>query len=145
MLRAQEGDTVCIHYTGKLLDGTQFESSYSKSPLVFKIGQSAIIPGLENAVVGMFQGEKKSVYVASNDGYGERNDSLVWKVKREMLPTDVEPEVGQVLESLQDDGRHVQVIITDFSDTTVTLDGNHPLAGHDVVFDLELVEILEEN
>ncbi|MFQ5863858.1 MAG: peptidylprolyl isomerase [bacterium] len=142
MAQAKNGDTVRVHYTGKLVDGTVFDSSVDREPLEFKIGAGQLIPGFEQAVVGMKPGESISTNIAAYDAYGQHDEDLVWVVETSELPDDLEPEVGQHLESIQRDGRRITLLITEVSESTVTLDANHPLAGKDLVFDIELIEIL---
>jgi peptidylprolyl isomerase len=139
--QAKNGDTVKIHYTGKLGDGTTFDTSADRDPLEFKLGQGEVIPGFEEAVVGMEPGESKSIQIAAEDAYGPHHDELVTAVGREKFPPDMNVQVGQQLELQSTDGRRRVVMVTDVTDSSVTLDANHPLAGKDLTFDIELVEI----
>lgn len=141
MAPARDGDTVKVHYTGKLADGTVFDSSKERDPLEFTIGEGRIISGFEQAVVGMSPGDSKTADVSPEEAYGPHRKEMVLVVERKELPEDLEPEVGQQLQLRQDDGRAVIVTITQASEANVTLDANHPLAGKDLTFDIELVEI----
>jgi len=141
MARAKSGDTVRIHYTGKLEDGTVFDSSSNREPLEFTIGSGQVIPGVEQAVTGMEPGQTKSATIPPEEGYGPRREEMVATVGREQLPDHLNPTVGQQLSVQQQDGRQFSVTVTDISDKTVTLDANHRLAGRSLVFDLELVAV----
>lgn len=141
MEKAKEGDTVKVHYTGKLEDGTVFDSSDKGDPLQFTIGEGRIIPGFEQAVVGMSPGEAKTTTVPSEDAYGPRREEMVIEVPRDQLPPDLQPHVGQRLRSRQRDGRTVVLTVADVSEANVKLDANHPLAGRDLTFDIQLMEI----
>ena len=141
--QAKTGDTVQVDYTGTLADGTVFDSSKERGPLEFTIGSAQVIPGFNNAVIGMKVGEKKTVTIPADEAYGPHYDEMVIEVDREKLPSDVDPVVGMMLESTQKDGSKVVFVITDISDNnTVTLDANHPLAGKDLTFEIELLKIL---
>lgn len=142
MSQAKTGDKVRIHYTGKLEDGTQFDTSRGREPLEFKLGDGAIIPGFEKAVDGMEPGQSKSVTVPPEEAYGERHDQLVQDVPKTALPEDIDPAVGMQLQSQTPDGQTMQLIVTEVSDEAITVDGNHPLAGKNLNFDIELVEIV---
>lgn len=141
MARAKSGDTVRIHYTGKLEDGTVFDSSSNREPLEFTIGAGQVIPGVEQAVTGMEPGQTKSATIPPEEGYGPHREEMVATVGREQLPDHLNPTVGQQLSVQQQDGRQFSVTVTDISDKTVTLDANHRLAGRSLVFDLELVAV----
>ncbi|MDJ0949847.1 MAG: peptidylprolyl isomerase [Alphaproteobacteria bacterium] len=141
MSTAKTGDTVKVHYTGTLADGTEFDTSVGREPLEFTIGEGAIISGFEEAIVGMTLGENKSIEIGSAEAYGPRHEELVQVVEREALPAHLEPEVGMRLQATGPDNRELVLVITDVSDSSVTLDANHPLAGHDLTFSIELVEI----
>jgi FKBP-type peptidyl-prolyl cis-trans isomerase 2 len=140
MARAKTGDTVVVHYTGRLEDGTEFDTSVGREPLRLRIGGGRFLPGFENALAGMNPGEAKTVSVPPGEGYGERRDDMVVTVSRDELPADIDPEVGDRLEMSVEDATLV-VTVADLTDETVTLDGNHPLAGRTLVFDIELLEI----
>lgn len=139
---AKNGDTVKVHYTGRLEDGTVFDTSIGSEPLEFTLGQSQLIPGFEQAVIGMQVGESKTVTIPADEAYGPRRDDMVLEVDKDELPDDLEPEVGMYLQMNQGDGGMVVVTITEVSETTITIDANHPLAGQDLTFDIELVEIV---
>lgn len=141
MSQAKNGDTVKVHYTGKLEDGTVFDSSQGRDPLEFKLGDDRMIPGFETAIVGMNVGDEKTIKVRSDEAYGPHREELVFEVERESLPDDLDPQVGQQLELQQPDGRSLILTVADMSDSGVTLDGNHPLAGKDLTFDVTLVSV----
>ncbi len=142
MAQAKQGDTVRVHYTGKLGDGTVFDSSLQRHPLQFTIGKGAVIEGFEQAVVGMQAGEKKTATIPVDQAYGQRRDDMIVTMQRSQLPAGMDPKVGQRLELTQEDNSTFLVTITEITDSTLTLDANHPLAGKDLVFDLELVGIV---
>jgi FKBP-type peptidyl-prolyl cis-trans isomerase 2 len=143
MSQVKAGDTVRVHYTGTLDDGTRFDSSRERNePLQFSLDGCSVIPGFEKAVLGMEPGESAVARIPQEEAYGERNEDLVLTIERGELPPKLEPQVGQRLHSHQPDGQPVSVTITAVSDETVTLDANHPLAGKDLIFDIELVEIV---
>jgi len=139
---AKHGDTIKVHYTGTLPDGTVFDSSRKREPLEFRIGSGSLIPGFENGVIGMAVGDSKTVTIPDLEGYGPKNEDLVIKVKKENLPDNIVPEIGQTLQISQPGGNPFSVRVTGVDDTSVTLDANHPLAGKTLLFELELVEIL---
>ncbi len=141
MGQAKDGDTVSIHYTGRLDDGTVFDSSANRDPLQFTLGEGQVISGFEAAVEGMEEGEKKTTSIESGDAYGDRRDDLVISVPQEQLPEDMEPEIGQQLQMQAADGQTFQVVITEVGDEDVQVDANHPLAGQDLTFDIMLVKI----
>ncbi|MFP4057812.1 MAG: peptidylprolyl isomerase [Candidatus Brocadiia bacterium] len=142
MAEAKVGDTVKVHYTAKLKDGTVFDTSEEREPLTFTLGEGQVIPGVEQAVLGMNPGESKTASVAAEEAYGQYRDDMVLVVNREKLPEGMEPEVGQQLQVRHGDGQSTDVRITQVTDEEVTLDGNHPLAGRDVDFELQLVDIV---
>ncbi len=139
--QAKEGDTVKVHYTGKLEDGTVFDSSQEREPLEFTIGSGDIIAGFERAVIGMSPGDSTTERIPAEEAYGPRQEGMVMELGREDVPAEISPEVGQQLQIRQEDGQAVPVMITEVSDGAVLLDANHPLAGETLVFDIELVEI----
>jgi FKBP-type peptidyl-prolyl cis-trans isomerase 2 len=141
MAQASSGDTVRVHYTGRLGDGEVFDSSLQREPLEFRVGGGQVIPGFEQAVTGMAPGEVKTVTIPAGEAYGERSDELYLKVERERLPEHLDPEVGQQLQMSQG-GQVAMVTIAEVTDDAVTLDANHPLAGKELTFELELVEIV---
>ena len=142
MGQAEHGNTVKVHYTGKLDDGTVFATSTEREPMEFKIGESQVIPDFEQAVIGMNAGESKAIKIPADKAYGPYHEEMVVAVDRDRLPPNFEPEVGQQLQVRQADGRVITVMVTDVSESSVTLDANHPLAGKDLSFDIQLVEIL---
>lgn len=141
MAQAKFGDTVRVHYTGKLDDGTVFDSSLSGDPLEFTIGEGMIIPGFEQAVVGMSPGDSKTEHIPVDQAYGPHREEMVVIVDRAQMPQELEPEIGQQLQIQQPTGQAIPVVVTDVSTSEVTLDANHPLAGEDLTFDIQLVEI----
>jgi len=141
MPQAQKGDTVAIHYTGRLDDGTVFDTSESREPLEFTLGEGQVIPGFESVVEGMELGEEKTAVIPSDEAYGPRRDELLLKVARERLPEGLDPDVGQRLEMKTSDGQVVPVVVAHADDKDLVLDANHPLAGADLTFEIELVKI----
>ncbi|MCB1427156.1 MAG: peptidylprolyl isomerase [Zhengella sp.] len=141
MTTAKNGDTVKIHYTGTLSDGTKFDSSDGRDPLSFQLGAGQIIPGLEKEIAGMAVGDQKTVTVAAADAYGQRDPQQVQQVPRNALPPDLEPQVGMQLQAQTPNGVPVQLIVIEVAEDTITVDANHPLAGHDLTFAVEMVEI----
>lgn len=142
MAQAKQGDTVRVHYTGKLNDGTVFDSSQGRGPLEFTIGQSHVIPGFEQAVVGMNPGESKTAQIPPTQAYGPRDERLVLEMDRSRIPQDLELEIDDRLQVRRTDGKTLDVTVTAISESSVTLDGNHILAGQDLTFDIQLVEIV---
>jgi len=142
MSQAKNGDTVKVHYTGKLDDDTVFDTSADGEPLEFIIGEGRLIPDFEQAIIGMSPGESKTIQVPSANAYGPHHEEMVMEVDRKDFPPDLEPKVDQRLEVRQQDGQPFAVTVTDVSETKVTLDGNHPLAGKDLTFDIQLTEIV---
>ena len=141
MSQAKETDRVKVHYTGSLEDGTVFDSSKDRSPLEFTIGEGKIIKGLEEAVVGMSPGESKTAKIPAEAAYGPRREEMVVAFSRDRLPADIEPEVGQQLQLQKQTGETIPVIVSSVSEAEVVLDANHPLAGKDLMFDIQLVEV----
>jgi peptidylprolyl isomerase len=141
MSQAKSGDTVSIHYTGTLDDGTQFDSSQGREPLEFEVGSGQVIPGFDKAVEGMTVGDSKSVRIEADDAYGQRHEQLVQEVDRSMLPDDLQPQAGMTLQSNSPDGQTMQFLVTDVTEETITVDANHPLAGEALTFAIELVGI----
>lgn len=142
MAQVKNGDTVRVHYTGKLDDGTIFDSSVNRNPLEFKVGQDQVIQGFEEAVIGMNLGETKTVKISVDQAYGPRREDMVTQIERNQIPPHIQLEVGLQLQVTGPDGRPAIVTVTDLSDSTATLDANHPLAGKDLTFEIELVEII---
>jgi peptidylprolyl isomerase len=151
MAQAKQGDTVRVHYTGRLTSGEVFDSSVcsddssgssDSSPLEFTIGEQQVIPGFENGVIGLAPGESKTVTIPVDQAYGQHNQDMVAVVPRDQVPPHIVVELGSQLELTQEDGQAFNVVITDVTDSTITLDANHPLAGRELIFDLKLVEIV---
>lgn len=142
MSQAKTGDTVHVHYTGKLDDGTEFDTSAGREPLEFAVGGGQVIPGFDKAVEGMIAGDTKSVRIPSEEAYGSRHDQLVQEVPRSALPDEIEPAVGMRLQTPGPEGEAIQLVVTAVSPDSITVDGNHPLAGEALNFDIELVKII---
>jgi len=140
--KAKEGNTVQVNYTGKLADGTVFDSSIGKQPLEVVLGKGQVIPGFEKAILGMKVGENKTVTISATDAYGPSRTELIFEVSRDKLSLGVTPQVGQQLQGSKADGSTMVATITRVSDKTVTLDANAPLAGKDLTFEIGLVKIL---
>lgn len=141
MEHAKLGDSVVVHYTGRLLDGTVFDTSVEREPIRFTIGEGRVIPGFERAVIGMRPGDVKTERIEAEDAYGPHREDMVLEVQRARFPDDLEPEVGLPLQIRQPDGHTAQAIISSIRDDLVVLDANHPLAGLDLVFEIELMAI----
>jgi peptidylprolyl isomerase len=141
MLRAKQGDTVKVHYTGRLSDGMVFDTSLDREPLQFTMGQDQIIPGFEQAVVGMSPGESKTVEIPADQAYGPYDEEMILVVDRNQIPEHVKPEVDDELKIRRPDGETFIVTVTAISESSMTLDANHPLAGEDLIFDIQLIEI----
>ncbi len=141
MSQAKSGDTVKIHYTGTLDDGSQFDSSAGRDPLEFVLGSGQVIPGFDSAVTGMAVGDNKNVRIEPDEAYGPRHEQLIQEVPKTALPEDMNPEVGMGLQSQTPDGQVMQLTVTAVGETTITVDANHPLAGQTLSFAIELVAI----
>jgi peptidylprolyl isomerase len=141
MTQAKKGDKVTVHYTGKLADGSIFDSSEGEEPLIFTIGDEELIEGFEEGVMGMAVGEKKTVTIAPDKAYGEPHDDMLLEVPLSEMPDDMELEVGDELELTNEEDEPMVVLVSQLNDKTVILDGNPPLAGETLTFDLELVAI----
>jgi peptidylprolyl isomerase len=137
----KNGDTVKVHYHGTLDDGTVFDSSHERDPLSFTLGQGEIIPGFENAVQGMSQGDSKNVSIPPDEAYGQRQEDNMLQVNQSDIPEEINPEKGMVLQVKTQDGQSRNVTVAEVTDETVTLDGNHPLAGENLNFEINLVEV----
>jgi peptidylprolyl isomerase len=142
MAQAKSGDSVRVHYTGKFADGEVFDSSVGKDSIQFVIGTGQLIAGFDRAVVGMQPGEAKTVTFGPEEGYGVQQDNLMFVVERHTLPAQLNPEVGERYQIRQGDGSPLAVTVIAVSPESITLDGNHPLAGKDLTFEIQLVEIL---
>lgn len=141
MSQAKEGDAVKVHYTGKLEDGTVFDTSREREPLNVNLGSGEVIPGFEKGIVGMAVGESKTLKLGPDEAYGQKRPDLVVDVAKANFPDHITPTVGERLQVKQPDGSVINVQVAEIKDETVTLDANHPLAGETLVFDVELVEI----
>ena len=142
MVQAKAGDKISVHYTGKLTDGTLFDSSTGREPLEFEIGSGMVIKGFDEGVTGMSIGEKKTVHIPATEAYGDMNPEHMAVFNKAEIPSDIPYEVGMQLNMHQDgSGQVMPVTVVEVTDTTITLDANHPLAGKDLIFDLELVSI----
>jgi len=136
---AKDGDRVRVHYTGRLEDGQVFDSSREGEPLEFTVGAGEVIPGFDEGVRGMQVGESKTIEIEPEDAYGPRRDGLVTSVSREMAQFPVEPQIGMRFGLPLQDGNQIEVVVTEVTDEQVTIDGNHPLAGEKLIFDVELI------
>lgn len=142
MSKVKDGDTVKVHYTGSLSDGTVFDSSENREPLEFTLGSGQLIPGFEKAVNGLEAGETVEVTIPTDEAYGEAREDLVLSVAKSDLPEDIEPQIGMQLQVNQPQGDPVPVRITAVEEEEIQLDANHPLAGEDLTFKIDLVEIV---
>jgi peptidylprolyl isomerase len=142
MSQAQDGNTVKVHYTGRLDDGSIFDTSDGRDPLEFKIGEGQVLSDFEQAVIGMTPGDSKNAMIPSEKAYGPRHEEMVIVVDRENVPQDVKPQVGQQLQIRDQQGQVFYVLVTEVTEANVTLDANHPLAGQDLTFEIKLMEIV---
>ncbi len=142
MSKVKANDTVKVHYTGTLSDGEVFDSSREREPLEFTMGQGMIIPGFEKALIDMSVAESKTVNIPSAEAYGDYRNDLIHEVPRSQLPEEIKPEVGMPLMSQTPEGQEIRLTITEVKESTIMVDANHPLAGKDLTFELELVEIV---
>jgi len=141
-MEAKPGNTVKVHYQGRLKDGTVFDDSNARNePLSFTLGQGNLIPGFDKAVAGMIPGQEKQIEIPAAQAYGPHHPELVITVDRKEIPADITPVIGQQLQVTQDEEHYAVVTIAAITEDKVTLDGNHPLAGKDLIFDIKLVEI----
>lgn len=141
MQKVETGNTVKVHYTGKLENGQVFDSSANREPLEFEIGKGQMIPGFESGILGMGLNESKTIEISAVEAYGPVKDELFFEIKKEQLPKEIDPKVGMELVSKHQDGSEAVVRITELKEETVTIDANHPLAGKDLTFEVEVVEI----
>jgi len=142
MAQVKEGDVVRVHYTGKLTNGEQFDSSVGKEPLEFTVGAGQMISGFDAAMPGMNVGDKKTINIALEHGYGEKDEDAIIEFPKENIPADMKLEPGMPLTLSNQQGQPVPVIVVEVKDDVIVLDANHFLAGQELVFDIELVEIV---
>lgn len=141
MMQVKEGDTILIHYTGKIEEGTVFDSTEGRNPLEFTVGEGEVVAGLERGVIGMSPGETKQIVVPMEQGYGPRLKERVCELDRKRVPENFQPEVGQQLQMYRADGLPVTGTVAAVSETSLTMDYNHPLAGKTLIFEVALLEI----
>lgn len=141
MQQVKNGDTIKIHYKGRLDDGTVFDSSEGRAPLEFTVGGGMVIPGFDAGVKDMNIGDKKTIHIPATEAYGEKQEHMIMEFPKDQFPPDLNPEAGMQLNMSDNKGQVIPVVITEVKDDTVMLDANHQLAGKDLIFDLELVEI----
>jgi FKBP-type peptidyl-prolyl cis-trans isomerase 2 len=141
MQQVKSGDTVKVHYHGRLTDGTTFDSSAGRDPLQFEVGSGMVIAGFDNGVLGMSVGQKKTIEIPVEQGYGPKDPGMVVEFPKSNFPDDLKPETGMQLNMTNGQGQVIPVVITEILEESVVLDANHPLAGQDLIFDIELVEI----
>lgn len=141
MTKVKSGDKVSVHYHGKLTDGTTFDSSEGREPLSFVVGEGMVIPGFDNALIDMQVGDKKTVNIPSDQAYGPANPENIIDFPKANIPADMEIEKGMQLQLFGQDGQVINVTVVEVKEDAVTLDANMPLAGKDLIFDIELVEI----
>ena len=141
MSQVKQNDTVRVHYTGKLADGQVFDSSLEREPLEFTMGQGQLIPGFEKGLLEMKVNEKKTINIPSEEAYGEPRQELIQEVDKNQLPEEIKPEVGMGLVSKSPEGHEMNLVVAEVKENSIVVDGNHPLAGKDLTFDLEVIEI----
>ena len=141
MSQAEKGNTVKVHYTGTLTDQTVFDSSREREPIEFTVGAGQMIAGFDSAVAGMKVGDSKTVTIPSAEAYGEKSEEALIKVEKTQLPEGMKPEIGMQLEAKQDNGQSQVLVVAEVEEEHVVLDANHPLAGKDLTFDIEMMEI----
>ncbi|PKH68289.1 peptidylprolyl isomerase [Flavobacterium sp. ALD4] len=141
MIQVKENNTVKVHYVGKLSDGQVFDTSEGKEPLEFTLGQGKLIAGFEKGLIDMKLNEKKTITISKEEAYGESREDLIQEVDKSQLPEDITPEVGMGLVSKSADGNEMNLLIVEVKESTIVIDGNHPLAGKELTFDLEVVDI----
>ena len=141
---AKPGDTVAVHYTGKLADGSIFDTSQGRDPLEFTLGERRVIPGFDEAVSGMRPGEKKTAEITADDAYGPHMPELIVEFPRDQIPPGVAGQVGEEVQVQTTAGDAIRALVVDVSEGAVTIDANHPLAGKDLTFDIELVDVRKE-
>lgn len=141
MSKVKENDTVCVHYTGKLTNGEVFDSSMEREPLEIQLGQGLLIPGFEKGLIDMQVDDKKTITIPKEEAYGEVQKELFQEVGKAELPENIKPEVGMGLVARGEDGNERQLRVSEVRDESIIIDANHPLAGQDLIFELELVSI----
>lgn len=141
MSQVKANDTVRVHYTGKLTDGRVFDSSLEREPLEFTMGEGQLIPGFEKGILDMKVSEKKTVNIPVDEAYGDSRPELIQEVDKSQLPEDIKPEVGMGLVSKSPDGQEMNLVVKEVKEESIVVDANHPLAGQDLIFDLEVIEI----
>jgi FKBP-type peptidyl-prolyl cis-trans isomerase 2 len=141
MQQAKSGDTVKVHYSGRLSDGTTFDSSSGREPLEFEVGSGQVIKGFDDGVNGMNVGDKKTIQIPVDEAYGQKDENMIVEFPKSNFPPDLKPEVGMQLNMTNGSGQVIPVVIVEVGEETVILDANHPLAGQDLIFDIELVDI----
>lgn len=143
MSKPEKGDVVRIHYTGRLTDGTEFDSSAGRDPLQFEVGAGQIIAGLDRQIVEMDEGSKETLTIPAAEAYGEHRPEQVQDLPRSAIPAEIDPQPGMQLQATTQGGQPIPIVVTEVSEESVTVDANHPLAGRDLVFDVELLEIIK--
>jgi FKBP-type peptidyl-prolyl cis-trans isomerase SlpA len=141
MTKVTEGATVEVHYTGKLEDGTIFDSSIEREPLKFTLGQGQLIPGFETGILDMAVNDKKIIFIPSDQAYGQRQEEMLHEVKKDQLPKEITPSIGMPLMSQTPEGQEMHFIISEIKEESIVVDGNHPLAGKDLTFEIEVLSI----
>ena len=141
MQQANNGDKVKVHYHGRLRSGETFDSSQGREPLEFEVGAGQMIKGFDNGVKGMQVGDKKTVEISADEAYGQREAGNLIEFPKDQFPPDMNPEVGQQLMLSNDQGQQFPVVVAEVKEDSVVLDANHPLAGQDLIFDIEMVHI----
>ena len=142
MQQVKKGDKVKVHYHGRLTNGETFDSSEGRQPLEFEVGNGSVIKGFDDGVTGMQVGEKKTINIPVDDAYGQKNPEMLIEMPKDRFPADMELEVGMPLMMSNGEGQNFQVLVNEIQEDSVVLDANHPLAGQDLIFDLELVDIV---
>jgi FKBP-type peptidyl-prolyl cis-trans isomerase 2 len=139
----ESGNTIKVHYHGRLNDGTVFDSSNGRSPMEFTVGAGSVIKGFDDGVKGMLVGDKKTIEIPFPDAYGPEDPSMIIEFPRQQLPEDLHPEIGMQLNMNNASGEQFPVVVTEVNEDSIILNANHPLAGKDLIFDLELMEIVD--
>jgi FKBP-type peptidyl-prolyl cis-trans isomerase SlpA len=141
MSQVKKDDKVKVHYTGKLANGEVFDSSLERDPMEFQVGSGQLIPGFENGVIDMKVNEKKTLVIPSDEAYGEPRKELIQEVPKDRLPEEIKPEIGMGLVSKTPEGQEIQLVVKEVNDDSIVVDGNHPLAGQELTFEIEVVGI----